>query len=287
MPPMNHSLGLIVASLACVCMVPMTSGSPEHGAANDPVDVPLPRLVELMKEGIGVKSPNSSPFTEEGVSSPFDGSYDWHSCIIAHWALLQQARVNGDDDLGAWVMARLPIEVLEAETRRLDLRRTGSLDAGIRRRRDAQRSTSPYDEGWFCVLLSEVARRDHGDNTARLLALRSRVESRLMGLLEDSDFPENRGLRAKALEAGERRYCGFYESLLFTYLQLRWSRPVDESVRARLDTWRRETLEPNRAAIEAIDQPYGYDFLWVPALLALADDVDGLPAASAYEPPVF
>ena len=44
-------------------------------------------LVRLMRAGIETRSPNHSFFTaldEERAGSPFDGSYDWHSAVIAH-----------------------------------------------------------------------------------------------------------------------------------------------------------------------------------------------------------
>lgn len=238
-----------------------TSGAP--GEVPDPWLGLDERLVQLMRAGIETTEPHGKNPSENASVPPFDGSWDWHSSVIAHWALLNHARRSGDADLGAWVLARVPDDVLASQY------------AFLRERDPKHRMLFPYDEGWLCMLLSELAR--HRDETEAMRAVRVELEGRLLDHLESRAFPENLGLGEEQREAGRVRFCGFYRSSLFLYLQLSWSNPVREEAASRLATWRRETLEPQREAIGAISAGSGYDFLWVPALLALVDRLDAEP----------
>jgi hypothetical protein len=228
-----------------------------------------PRLAELMRAGIETRAPNASFARGMQRASVFDGSYDWHSCVIAHWALLVHARATGDDGLRDWVVARLGPAALEAELETLAWREPRAA------------LTWPYDEAWFGMLLSELVRAgEHGGvDRAALLALRLRVEKRLLAALEEQPFPENL-LRA---EDGAPTYCGFYRSWLFAWLLVRWSDPVTPGAADRLAAWRVARVEPERAAITALREAHGFDFLWVPALLALVDHTCGADVA-AFDP---
>lgn len=262
--------------VAIVCL--MGSGSL---AAQDPVETGVrdvwadldERLVALMRAGIETTEPHGRTPNEAADGPPFDGSWDWHSSVIAHWALLVHARTDADDDLRGWVLARLPDEVVELQ------------GAHLRDREEKPRFVFPYDEGWFGLLLAEAAR--HREESESVRELRIELEGRLLDRLESQAFPENLGLRPAQREAGEVRFCGFYASSLFLYLQLSWCDTVRPDAPERLAAWRRETLEPQRAAITAIDEGFGYDFLWVPALLALVDQLDDDADGTGYRAPAF
>ena len=60
------------------------------------------------------------PGDQCGQGSLFDGSYDWHSCIFAHWALLAQARRDGDSERAERILGRLPAEALAEEQAEAD-----------------------------------------------------------------------------------------------------------------------------------------------------------------------
>lgn len=245
-------------------------------------------LVRLMRAGIETRSPNHSVFTaldEERAGSPFDGSYDWHSAVIAHWALLVHARTAADEGLEAWLMDRLDLDALAHHATLLDRRARAAASPGdADRNLLVARMTFPYDEGWFLMMLAERAKRSDGGEFQRI---REAVEGRLLDALEKRPFPENLGLGRAEREAGQERYCGFYGSSLFLYLQLRWAGPITAQGGSRLDQWREETLAPQGARINAVEEPHGYDFLWPPALLALADEIHPQPALSRYEPADF
>ena len=245
-------------------------------------------LVRFMRAGIETRSPNHSffgPLDEGRSGAPFDGSYDWHSAVIAHWALLVHARTAADEGLEAWLMERLDLEALAHHASLLDRRARAAASPGeADRKLLVARMTFPYDEGWFLMLLAERAKRIDGLEVQRI---REAVERRLLDALEERPFPENLGLGRAERQAGQERYCGFYGSSLFLYVQLRWAGSITARGSSRLDQWREETLAPREAGINAVEDPHGYDFLWPPALLALANEVDPQHTQSDYEPPVF
>ena len=264
---------LLTALLLALAAAPLQDAAGHRPAASgDPWDDLDERLVELMRAGIQTTEPHGKNPSENADGPPFDGSWDWHSSVIAHWALLNHARREGDTELAAWVRARVTDDVLAEQA------------SFLRERDPERRMIFPYDEGWLAMLLSELDR--HREPDAAVRSLRVELEGRLLDHLESAPFPENLGLRKAEREAGAVRYCGFYRSSLFLFLQLSWSRPVREDAPGRLERWRREVLEPSRAAIGAIEEGTGYDFLWVPALLNLADRLgDGPPPH--YAPPTF
>lgn len=279
-----YSLRMQFTALVTLLIAPMTAAPPQDtdppaGLARDTeavnadsISAHRPRLIELLRAGIDTKSPNASRRDFKKRTTPFDGSYDWHSCVIAHWALCVEARTTEDTELEGWLMKRLTPDVLRAELE--------SVSARKRKRR----VTYPYDEVWLGLLLSEIARRDAID-MAPLLKQRQALEGRLLDTLEAADFPENFGVK-KGDES--ERYCGFYRSSLFLYLALRWTDCVGDETTARLDVWRDQTLAPKRAEIRSIEETFGYDFLSLPALLALTDRVDrveGDPEPMTYAPP--
>ena len=237
--------------------------------ATPPVTVPVldddlaaavPRLVELMRAGIDVKEPNSSWAARSEGKSLFDGSYDWHSCVLAHFALLTHARLEGDEALAADLVGRLGPAALRREAELLE-------------QRHVQRTiTFPYDEAWFLMLLAELGRHG-GVEQEVVLEVRLRVEERLLGHLESAAFPDG---------FGDSSYCGFYRSWLFAYLLVQLSEPVGEGTRGRLHALRTQKLDPVRAHVSAHAGGYDWDFLWIPAILALADRTDPEVPVTAY-----
>jgi len=234
-------------------LLAMTTG---QSPSQDPERVSLdtttvrPRLIELMREGIETEDPNFSlyPWGEEAERGGlFTGSYDWHSCVIAHWCLLVHARTAGDDELEAWLIPRLDEEELANE---VEL---------IKRRAPAKQRTSPYDEAWLLMLLAELEK--HPSCPTGVSGWRGELESQLLGWLEESPFPER----------GERGFSGAYSSWLMTLLLVTWSEPVSEGARERLRALSEDKLTPHRRDLAALTRAHGYDFLWLPALLALVD----------------
>lgn len=236
-----------------------------------PVDERLDDLVATMAAGLDTAEPSAHFTRRMEAETVFDGSYDWHSCVIAHWALLTHARVMGDAAASAELCSRLSPEALAREPELLATR-----DRRLR-------GTAPYDEAWLCMLLAE--RERHATTAAEraaLLAVRARQERRVVDQLASSPFPEG----IPPVERGGSGFCGFYRSWLWAWLLLHWSGPVDPRTAVLLERWRVERVEPQREAIEALSGSHGYDFLSVPAVLALVDRAHGSPrpyAAPAFE----
>lgn len=217
------------------------------------------RLLELMRSGIGTREPNNGFHRGLGRSSLFDGSYDWHSCVMAHWCLCVAARTRGDDALQGWLMERLDSEGLAREVQLL-------MDRDVR---DAR--THPYDEAWFLRLLAERAR--HPAPPDALDGWRAEIEGRLLDWLEASPFPEE----------VERGFTGAYGSWLFACLQLLWSRPARPDATERLRAIAAGRLAPQRDRLAALAEAQGNDFLWLPAVLALIDRT-GAGEPTPYDP---
>ena len=221
-----------------------------------------PRLVELMRQGIETSEPNYSlyPWGEETQREGlFTGSYDWHSCVIAHWCLLVHARTTGDEELGSWLQGRLTGEGLTNEVTLL------------LERDSAHMRTSPYDEAWLLMLLAEL--EEHPNAPSAISEQRKKLQSHLLDWLEECPFPER----------GERGYRGDYGSWLMPLLLVTWSDPSDAAAKERLRSLYETKLAPHRDELAALTKARGYDFLWLPAIFALVErSTSG--EATAYDP---
>jgi len=220
----------------------------------------VPRLRDLMLAGIDTKEPNRAihkrALRKVGGETIFDGSYDWHSNLCAHWALLVIARTDDDDELDALLLDRLTPTALEHER---ELARELNSEMLL---------TFPYDHGWMLMLLAELER--HFDPVpVSLRDFRLETEERILRWLETSPFPENDDPQF----LGGRRFIGFYRSWLFAWLQVSLAGPVGERTAEKLAVLARERIAPHRAAIAAHDDPHDWDFLWLPAVLALVEDL--------------
>ena len=247
-----------------------SSQDPKREALTPEARAAQPRIVELLKIGIETKEPNTGmPGTTVLEETIFDGSYDYHSCVIAHWALCVVARTEKNEDLNAWLDARITNEVLKREQASLS-------------ELEELPWTFPYEHAWMAMLLSELAERDSLDQDL-VRSFRLSVEQKLLQGLEAEDFPEN----LPPEESGGTVYNGFYKSWLMAFWLLQMSDPVTEGAQAQLDRWRREKLEPHREKIAAHDKIFGFDFLYVPALLALVDRTGPSGSKSPYDPTPF
>ena len=105
--------------LLIMSLTPSTELSQDRGAESAATMETTPdtrelrgELLRLMRAGIDVKEPNHGLFKDEEAGSLFDGSYDWHSCVIAHWCLLIAARTEADKELETWLMKRLSLSLI-------------------------------------------------------------------------------------------------------------------------------------------------------------------------------
>ena len=81
-------------------------------------------LLGVMLSGIEMTEPNASFVRRSGKPSLFGGSYDWHSCVIAHWCHLTAVRMQGLDEAIADDLERLSPGALAAEFEHLRQRST-------------------------------------------------------------------------------------------------------------------------------------------------------------------
>ena len=220
-----------------------------------------PMLKEMMRSAIAVRRPNASALRRQRMTSVFDGSYDFHSCVIAHWSLLVMARLDKDEPLEQLLLDKLDAKTLSHEAENL-----ASLPKNW--------SFFPYDQGWFLMMLGELARRE-GPHRPVVSQLRRDIEDRILTFLEAIPLPDWAPRRLR----GKKTFSGFYRSWLFGYLLLQMSKPIGEKTRNRLRKLRKTKIEPNRTAITNHQTDLSFDFLWLPAILALIDrtslDADG------------
>ena len=144
------------------------------------------QLAQVIKKGILTLEPHAG----SRGRGPFSGTYDWHSCVHAHWALLSMERFGAPQD--DWLHARLASKILESEFEYL---------------RDNPTFELPYGRIWLLLLLAELKRQGHGDDT--LEGLDNRLQKELLEYLHTHPFPEY----------PERAYpyLGTHYSWLFTH----------------------------------------------------------------------
>ena len=207
-------------------------------------------LTNIIVEGVNHTKSHSN--TPKGPAV-FAGSWDWHSAVHAHWALLSMARVHGFAEVEKWVTVRLSDKAIADEF--LFVRKTKGFEV-------------PYGRAWFLMLLHEFARRRR--TSTQIDAIRKALQEDVLGYLERSTFPERKS-----------GFIATHDSWLFAYLLLALSDPGDKALN-RMRALRKAKLEPARSKITAIT-PAKSDFMDLPAVLALIDRVDpvfaGTPAA--------
>lgn len=217
----------------------------------------MPRLKELMREGLRRTEPHTNFVKRITGDSLFAGSYDWHSNLFAHWALLTTARVEGDTELRDWLLEPLTMEALAEERERL-------LEIAERER---PLPTFPYDQGWLLLFLAELEKH-HEEIPEELRAFRLEVELRLIEWLETSEFPARVSSR---FEKG--RYPGFYRSWLFSFFQVSLSKPISKGANKRLADLQRDRIVLSLDDLLKQTEAHPFDFFYVPAMPALVHAV--------------
>lgn len=210
------------------------------------------RLRNVILEGISILRPHEKASPGAGL---FRGSFDWHSAVHAHWALLSIARTRGDSGLEARLRKRFNAGAVQAERKFLN---------------GDQSFENPYGRAWLLMVLSELARRSWAPNT--LAAFRTETEDVVLQWLEMSAYPES---------STEPKFIATHNSWLFAYLLMVLSQPRPDAVK-RLGVLRKKKLEPQRAAVARAKHTPD-DFLYLPAVQAMIDRIDpatvGTPAA--------
>lgn len=223
-------------------------------------------IVDLLRHGLKFTGSSANIALSQGRPTIFDGSYDLHSCTIANWALLTDARMAQDPERVADILARATPHAIDLEL--------GTLIDRERR----LTFTRPYDEAWLAMYLAELERHVADDRKSELRQQRLRLEEHLRAWMEGQVFPEH------LFKDEGPAICGFYRSWLWAWVLLTWSDPVSDDLRADLVRWRSERIEPSRVLIAEGVTSHALDFLWVPAVFALIDRLDREATES---PPVY
>ena len=146
----------------------------------------IPQLAHVIKEGIKTLEPHAGP---RGLGS-FGGTYDWHSCVHAHWALLAMERFGLPVD--DWLHERLSSSVFEREFKYL---------------KDNPSFELPYGRVWLLLLINELRRQGYSDGI--LESLNNRLQIELIEYLRSHPFPEH--------PDRDYPYLGTHYSWMFTH----------------------------------------------------------------------
>lgn len=202
------------------------------------------RIVDELKRIIYADLVRVEPhcFTGVGAGAIFTGSFDWHSSVHAHWALLSMARLTEDALLQRRLLSRLTPENLEAE--RTFLNNTENVEFEM-----------PYGRAWLLLMLAELSKHE-GNNDLLLDSFRKELEQQLTLWLEQNSV------------SSEVVLNGDYQPWLFIFLLLQFSQPKLEILH-RLEALRSQ-IENTRKAITTT-QPEESEFFYLPAILYLID----------------
>lgn len=212
--------------------------APSRPSAQE-VSARVQALKDVIKAGILTTDPMA-------VSKLFNSNVDWHSSVHAHWALLQLARLTSDRALEDFLAARLTDAALDAERQQL----ASSMYANFE---------IPYGQSWLLMMLTELAKHR---SSPVISALHQETEQRVFAFLDARPFPE-----------GKYTILGDHSSWLFSYLMIMMSDTVAPDARAHLAQLRAAKVEPARDKIPSM-MAGSYDFLYIPAILAVLDRVD-------------
>ena len=146
----------------------------------------LAQLSQVIKTGIMTLEPHAG----SRGPGPFSGTYDWHSCVHAHWALLSMERFGAPVD--DWLHTRLSRAVLEVEFKYL---------------KDNPTFERPYGRVWLLLLINELRRQGLSDT--RLESLNDRLQRELIEYLQTHPFPEH--------PDRDYPYLGTHYSWMFTH----------------------------------------------------------------------
>ena len=150
-------------------------------AASPALRTALPRLMGVMYQALRQEKPYQVWWAGRRKSATssttaFLGSYDRHSNIAAHWALLADARLRGDAAAVQDIVGRFDLTVLAAERKFV-----GDTNAVSPMR--------PYDQTWLVLFLAELERQASPDVAAVARSFREECTEMLLDYAEEQAFP--------------------------------------------------------------------------------------------------
>lgn len=206
-----------------------------------------PEQIENLKEVIWNSTQKQN---KSYIPTEFNGSYDWHSDVHAHWALLSMARVTKDADLEAKILSVLTIDRLEREADFLLSPQWETFE-------------KPYGRTWFLLLLWEMNHRPIA-NSHRFQALRYKLTMDMLSWLKTSKFPEQYSI------ISDSGLIGTHDSWLMSLFLFDTAKSQNSKIANEIDRLIETKLRPLAAAIEK-EPLESNDFLYLPAVRYLID----------------
>jgi hypothetical protein len=195
-------------------------------------------LYSITNNGIVTLDPYGG---SSGAGKIFTGSYDWHSCVHAHWTIIS---IDHFFARPTTMHNRLSYQNLSLEL--LYLSQTPNFE-------------SPYGRSWLLLLLTQM-------NDVKLTAFKEKLSRELIEWLEKSQFPETENI------------IGTHKSWMFTYFLLRLSHTLDNSSSKDLDQLFQTKFHPYNDALEVYDHNIGgitWDFIERSCLYATIKLLEG------------
>lgn len=203
---------------------------------------------------------------------PFDGSYDFHSSVHAHWALLSLARVTNDETLKREMFGRLTADRLKAVAQ------------ALLHPPDPTKEEN-YGAFWFLILLRELEKHETYPDKSQLKALREQVETKLVSWLEKPSMPSywanGEGYQSKYKDMYQR---GDHFSWSHLFWLIKKSDPVSQDVKTRLSVlektrWPR--VKRQLSTYKGVD----WDFVYNPAQVSLIEQFGSEKPTVLYSAP--
>jgi hypothetical protein len=208
-------------------------------------------LSEIIWAGIARTEPQAGG---TGGDTIFTGSFDWHSCVHAHWALLEIRGLREDGRLTTEAGSRGGEGILD---KRLSVEALGREIEYLKANPEFEK---PYGRAWLLLLLERIGQLDE---------FSSWLWEDLIEWLENSPFPES-----------EDGFLGTHRSWLFCFFLLLMASGRDGDRHERLCDLEGHRLQPLRDRIIADTAEGGraqWDFIHLPSLLAAIDGLQGRP----------
>jgi hypothetical protein len=206
-------------------------------------DTLWPLLADTIWSGITTALDHDT--ADPGPPDVFGGSFDYHSCIHAHWAFLNLSRTVGDTKRATDGLTRLPESVLTSAWTFI---------------KSSSRVPS-YRFGWFALLLSEISQHP-GRSTSSLQTLRGQVEQALC------DWLWTNRTDTAVIDQGQ------HTSWLFAFLLLQLAAPASSTVVSQMSAMYGSTVDTQRGLWRG-RAAKGNDFMHLPCIVETVDLLRG------------
>ncbi|NKB71576.1 MAG: DUF2891 family protein [Candidatus Latescibacteria bacterium] len=198
----------------------------------------MAQLAQVVKQGIRTLEPHAG----DRGPGPFGGTFDWHSCVHAHWMLLSMERFGAPAD--PWLHNRLSGEILQREFDFLAAHPNFEM---------------PYGRVWLLLLLAEMGKQGQADQGIQDLS--QQLQQELLDYLQTHPFPE--------YPDRPYPYLGTHYSWLFTHWMATLAAQLNGADSGELEALWHSRIQPQLAPLRRHD-PVPNDFLDLDVMADLA-----------------